>query len=57
MRRLARITIALPALASALAALAHAQMPRFPSRPIEITVSYGAGGSTDIVARVIAQRL
>jgi tripartite-type tricarboxylate transporter receptor subunit TctC len=56
-RRLAGIAVALAALATALAALARAQTPRFPSRPIEITVSYGAGGSTDIVARVIAQRL
>jgi tripartite-type tricarboxylate transporter receptor subunit TctC len=29
---------------------------RFPSRTIEITVSYGAGGSTDFVARALAQR-
>ena len=38
-----------------LAPLAHAQ--RYPSRTIEIVVAYGAGGSTDQVARLIAQRL
>ena len=39
----------------AFAAFAHAAS--YPTRTIEIVVSYGAGGSTDIVARVIAQRL
>src|SRR5690348_7469033 len=29
----------------------------YPTRNVEIIVSYGAGGSTDIVARIIAQAL
>jgi tripartite-type tricarboxylate transporter receptor subunit TctC len=36
--------------------LAHAQAP-YPSRTIEIIVAYGAGGSTDFVARTIGQKL
>jgi len=29
----------------------------FPSKPVRILVGFGAGGSTDIVARVLAQNL
>ncbi len=29
----------------------------YPSRSVEIIVSYGAGGSTDFVARTVAQKL
>jgi tripartite-type tricarboxylate transporter receptor subunit TctC len=29
----------------------------YPSRPVEIIVAYGPGGSTDIVARTVAQKL
>jgi tripartite-type tricarboxylate transporter receptor subunit TctC len=36
--------------------LAAAQTARYPSRTIEIVVAYGAGGSTDLVARALAQR-
>jgi len=35
------------------AIVAHAQS--FPNRPIELTVPYGAGGATDVVARKFAQ--
>src|SRR3977135_3713503 len=41
---------------AALATFAHAQTVRYPCRTIEITVSYAAGGSTDLVARAIAQK-
>lgn len=40
-------------LAAALAAPAIAQS--FPSRPVRIIVPYGAGGATDIVARIMAE--
>jgi tripartite-type tricarboxylate transporter receptor subunit TctC len=36
-------------------ATAHAQS--YPTRNVEIVVPYGAGGSTDIIARIVAQRL
>jgi tripartite-type tricarboxylate transporter receptor subunit TctC len=42
-------------LASA-AAPASAESTRYPSRTIEIVVAYGPGGSTDMVARVLAQK-
>jgi tripartite-type tricarboxylate transporter receptor subunit TctC len=41
------------AFAAALAAPALAQT--FPSRPVRIIVPYGAGGATDIVARIMAE--
>jgi tripartite-type tricarboxylate transporter receptor subunit TctC len=51
----------LVALVPALALLATLSAPAFPapypSRPIEIIVPYGAGGSTDLVARTLAQQL
>lgn len=37
------------------ATLAHAQS--YPSRPIELSVPYGAGGATDVMARKFAQLL
>jgi tripartite-type tricarboxylate transporter receptor subunit TctC len=42
-------------LASAVTAV-WAEPPRYPSRTIEIVVAYGPGGSTDMVARVLAQK-
>jgi tripartite-type tricarboxylate transporter receptor subunit TctC len=41
---------------AAAAAPAGAQGARYPSRTIEIVVAYGAGGSTDLVARALAQK-
>jgi tripartite-type tricarboxylate transporter receptor subunit TctC len=38
------------------ATLAPAQTARYPSRTIEIVVAYGPGGSTDLVARALAQK-
>jgi tripartite-type tricarboxylate transporter receptor subunit TctC len=40
----------------AAATLAAAQTARYPSRTIEIVVAYGTGGSTDLVARALAQK-
>jgi tripartite-type tricarboxylate transporter receptor subunit TctC len=41
---------------AASAALAAAESGRYPSRTIEIVVAYGAGGSTDLVARALGQK-
>jgi tripartite-type tricarboxylate transporter receptor subunit TctC len=46
---------ALGLIAAGIAPLAQAQ--RYPSKTIEMVVSYAAGGSTDLVARAIAQKL
>jgi tripartite-type tricarboxylate transporter receptor subunit TctC len=37
--------------------VAVASQPAFPSRPITMVVAFAAGGSTDLIARVLAQRM
>jgi tripartite-type tricarboxylate transporter receptor subunit TctC len=55
MKTLARQLVVLGIAAVGLAPPADAQ--RYPSKTIEMVVSYAAGGSTDLVARAIAQKL
>ncbi|WP_157412465.1 tripartite tricarboxylate transporter substrate binding protein [Acidovorax sp. Root217] len=38
-------------------ALAHAQAPTWPMRPVRIVVAYPAGGVSDVVARLLADKL
>ena len=52
LRRLVQAAIILLAGTTALAS-----QPAFPSRPITMVVAFAAGGSTDLIARVLAQRM
>jgi tripartite-type tricarboxylate transporter receptor subunit TctC len=49
--------ICLTGLFAAMVAPAHAQNAAWPERPVRIVVPYAAGGGTDIIARVLAQKL
>jgi tripartite-type tricarboxylate transporter receptor subunit TctC len=55
MRKLVRAAI-LAVMVTSAATFAVAQTARYPSRTIEIVVAYGPGGSTDLVARALAQK-
>ncbi|MEI7445258.1 MAG: tripartite tricarboxylate transporter substrate binding protein [Burkholderiales bacterium] len=54
-RRLLRAGLATAALPAPLAAFA--QQPAWPARPLRMIIGFAPGGPTDIVARVVAQRL
>jgi tripartite-type tricarboxylate transporter receptor subunit TctC len=45
------------ALSLVVAALAHAQEPPYPAKPVRIVVGYAAGGGNDIIVRVMQPKL
>ena len=51
------VTCLAAALVASFALPAPAHSAPYPTRNVEVIVSYGPGGSTDIVARVVAQKL
>ncbi len=57
LRRTLLSTLAACAAAAVLAPLAHAQGDDYPNRPIKLIVPFGAGGSTDLVARLLAEKM
>jgi tripartite-type tricarboxylate transporter receptor subunit TctC len=57
MRYLARLLLLAPMLALATVAVAQERPESYPSRPVKIVVPFPAGGPTDILSRVVAQRL
>ena len=57
LRRTLLTTLAACAAAAALAPLAHAQAGDYPSRPVRLIVPFPPGGATDMVARLLADRM
>ena len=51
------ITACCAALSLSIAFFASAQAPAYPTKPIRLVVPFPAGGTTDILARAVAQRL
>jgi tripartite-type tricarboxylate transporter receptor subunit TctC len=55
--RLLRVALGLALTLGVNGGLARAQVAGYPDRPIKILVGFGAGGGTDIVARILAQKM
>jgi tripartite-type tricarboxylate transporter receptor subunit TctC len=57
LKRLLRTTLMLLGLATAAAAIGAQPAETFPTKPLRIVVPFPAGGTTDVVARLVAQRM
>ena len=55
-RLLHALLVASASLILSITPFAHAQ-DTFPNKPVRIILSAGAGGASDIVARIVAERL
>jgi tripartite-type tricarboxylate transporter receptor subunit TctC len=54
---LLRLVVSVALALSFAAGIAHSQTGDFPNHPIRMLVGFGAGGGTDIVARIVAQKM
>jgi tripartite-type tricarboxylate transporter receptor subunit TctC len=57
MPRRDRLLAAIAALVVAIACITHAQAQSWPQRPVRIIAPYAAGGNSDVITRLTAQRL
>jgi tripartite-type tricarboxylate transporter receptor subunit TctC len=55
--RLLRLALSVALMLGLAAGAAFSQTSDFPNRPIKMLVGFGAGGSTDVAARIMAQKM
>jgi tripartite-type tricarboxylate transporter receptor subunit TctC len=55
--QLVRLTLTVALMLGLAASAAFSQTSDFPNRPIKMLVGFGAGGSTDVAARIMAQKM